>query len=184
MLWLELEWMYFSKQSFFSDDWMENLWKFYAPRISKRWRVVIFSRSGNGVNDQRLKYKIPIWPDAISLGPEILLSSAMGWEMANEEYQAQCFESDCLKVKPELTFWKPVVTRFNDPVLNWEPEFRQCSAVAQVLSAWRINSLCWNTGQAYDNPRLRVVPSPLFKTSCVHWLSESQCRSDFQAIDI
>jgi hypothetical protein len=51
-----------------------------------------------------LKYKIPIWPDAISLEPEILLSSAMGWEMANDEYQAQCFVSDCLKVKPALTF--------------------------------------------------------------------------------
>jgi hypothetical protein len=45
-----------------------------------------------------LKYKIPIWPDTISLEPEILLSAAMGWEMANEEYQAQSFESDCLKV--------------------------------------------------------------------------------------
>jgi len=66
--------------------------------------IFYFSRSGNAVNDQRLKYKIPIWPDAISLEPEILLSSAMGWEIANEEYQAQCLESDCLKVKPALTF--------------------------------------------------------------------------------
>jgi hypothetical protein len=51
-----------------------------------------------------LKYKIPIWPDTISLELEIFLSSAMGWEMANDEYQAQCFVSDCLKVKPALTF--------------------------------------------------------------------------------
>ena len=67
-------------------------------------KCYFLSRSGNADTDQRLKYKIPIWPEAISLEPEILLSSSMGWEMAKEEYQAQCLESDCLKVKPALTF--------------------------------------------------------------------------------
>ena len=91
----------------------------------------------------------------------------MGCENANEVYQAQCFDKDCLKVKPAPIFSNPVGTCDGNAGAYLMPELRQCSAVAHVLSACTINSLSLKTGQTYDKPKFKVVLSPLFKISCV-----------------